>query len=280
VRAPTILLVFATACVGCTGTPIQPEFVARLGSESLSRESLSQALDGLSVEMDSTAAAQRIIDQWVTNQLLFSEALQRGIDRQPLVRAGVADAQRAVVVDALMEELYANSAGTPTEVELQAYFQANRERLKLVEPYVRVRYLVTSNASAARDAQRQLAAMDSSAHGEWEELIASISDEPDLSRTLSRSLIPETRAFSEYPTVGQAVSATRPLRTSAVLTDRGRYHIVQVLERIPAGTVPELSWISQSLRQQLHMETRKLLYARLVERLRNEALAREQLDVR
>jgi hypothetical protein len=280
VRSPGLLLVVATAYAGCTGAPIQPDFVARLGSESLSRESLSLALEGLALEMDSTAAADRVIDQWVTGQLLYSEAVRRGIDRKPEVRAGVSEAQRAVVVDALMEDLYDDPAETPSDAETQAYFEANRVRLRLVEPYVRVRYLVTGNASTARDAQRQLAAMDSSAHIEWEELLLSSSDEPDLSRTLARSLIPETRAFSEYPTVGEAVRTTRPLRTSTVLTDRGRYHVVQVLERIPAGTVPELGWIEQSLRQQLHMESRKLLYARLVERLRNEALAREQLDVR
>ncbi len=107
-----------------------------------------------------------------------------------------------------------------------------------------------------------------------------MSTDGDLSRGLSMSLVPETRAFSEYPSLEAAVIATRAGRTTPVVEDRGSYHIVTVLERIPAGTLPERAWIEESLRQQLRIESRKLLYARLVQRLRNEALAREQLQVR
>ncbi|NNE70233.1 MAG: peptidyl-prolyl cis-trans isomerase, partial [Rhodothermales bacterium] len=73
---------------------------------------------------------------------------------------------------------------------------------------------------------------------------------------------------------------TREGRTTPVIEDRGLYHIVQVVERVPAGTLPKRQWIEASLRQQLQVESRKLLYARLVQRLRNEALAREQLQIR
>jgi len=59
-----------------------------------------------------------------------------------------------------------------------------------------------------------------------------------------------------------------------------RYHVVQLVERIPIGTTPAVSLLEDQLRARIAIENRKQLYARQVQRLRNEALAREELDVR
>jgi hypothetical protein len=241
---------------------------------------LGEALEGLTVEMDSADAARHVVEQWVTNQLLLAEARRRGIDRDPQVRAHAAEAERAVVVDALLGVLYEEASDGPTEAEMQEYFERNRERLVLAEPYVRMRYLAVADIATARIARDRLARLGSDDLSGWEALVDELSTDGDLSRGLARSLVPETRAFSEYPSLAAAVIATRAGRTTPVVQDRGGFHIVSVLQRVPTGTLPERAWIEESLRQQLRIESRKLLYARLVQRLRNEALAREQLQVR
>ncbi len=275
---PGLLLVASIAA--CEGPPAPQEFAARLGSEILSTAELGEALEGLTIEMDSADAARQVVEQWVTNQLLLAEARRRGIDRDPRVRAHAAEAERAVVVDALLGVLYEESSDGPTEAEMQDYFERNRERLALAEPYVRMRYLAVGDQAAAREARSRLARLAPEDVEGWETLVEEMSTEAQLSRGLSRSLVPETRAFSEYPSLAAAVISTRVGRTTPVVQDRGSFHIVTVLERVPAGTLPERAWIEESLRQQLRIESRKLLYARLVQRLRNEALAREQLQVR
>lgn len=276
-RFGVVLLLSAAACE----RPVAlDDYAARLGSESLSEAELAAALDGLTVEMDSADAARQVVEQWVTNQLLLTEARRRGIDREPEVRANVEEAERAVLVDALLARLYQEETGEPSEAELADYFAQNQERLRLVEPYVRVRYLVLDDLQEARTARTRLNQLEVSDQAGWDAMAEEVSDEPELSRALALSLVPETRAFSEFPLVASAVQDTRAGRTSTVIGDRGGYHVVQVLERIPAGTLPERSWIESSLRQQLQIESRKLLYARLVQQLRNEALAREQLEIR
>jgi hypothetical protein len=268
------------AIQACEGPPVPQEFAARLGSEILSQDELGEALEGLTVEMDSADAARQVVEQWVTNQLLLAEARRRGIDRDPRVRAHADDAERAVVVDALLGVLFEESPNGPTEAEMQDYFERNRDRLRLAEPYVRMRYLAVDDQAAAQDARTRLARLNIDDQAGWENLVDELSTEAALSRGLAMSLVPETRAFSEYPSLASAVIATRVGRTTPAVQDRGSFHIVTVLQRVPAGTLPERAWIEESLRQQLRIESRKLLYARLVQRLRNEALAREQLQVR
>jgi hypothetical protein len=58
------------------------------------------------------------------------------------------------------------------------------------------------------------------------------------------------------------------------------FHVVQLVERIPARTIPEPAWIEDELVRRLVIQGRKQLYARQVQRLRNEALAREDLEIR
>ena len=275
-----LLSILALALAACNGSPVAEEYVVRLGSETLSRQELEDALAGVPVEFDSADASRQIVEQWVTSQLLFAEARRRGIDREPDVRASILEAERAVVVNALLEDLYAEADEGPTDEEIQEYYERNQERLRLVEPYVRLRYISTDSLEAASEARRQLVRLDTTASDAWEALVSEFADEPAVSIALAGSLVPESRAFSEFPVLGQALASTAEGRTSPVVTERGTYHVVQVIERVPAGTIPRRAWIEAPLRQQLQIESRKLLYARLVQRLRNEALAREQLDMK
>ena len=67
---------------------------------------------------------------------------------------------------------------------------------------------------------------------------------------------------------------------SPVIDDGGLFHFVQVAERRDAGAIPELSWIEEELKQRLTIESRKQMLARQVQRLRTEALAREDLEIK
>jgi hypothetical protein len=49
---------------------------------------------------------------------------------------------------------------------------------------------------------------------------------------------------------------------------------------VPAGEVPELSWIEDEVRRQVEIQSRKQMVARHVQRLRNEAQARDELEIR
>jgi hypothetical protein len=56
--------------------------------------------------------------------------------------------------------------------------------------------------------------------------------------------------------------------------------VLQLVKRAAPGTVPPLEWVEDEIHERLRIQSRKQMYARQVQRLRNEALAREALDVR
>jgi hypothetical protein len=67
--------------------------------------------------------------------------------------------------------------------------------------------------------------------------------------------------------------------TPVIETD-GLAHLLQLVDRVPAGAIPELAWIEDQVRRQLTIDARKQMYERQVQRLRTEALSRDALVIR
>ena len=56
--------------------------------------------------------------------------------------------------------------------------------------------------------------------------------------------------------------------------------MVQVLDRVPSGAVPEMTWVEDEIIRQLIIQGRKQTFARAVQNLRTVATARNVLEIR
>ena len=265
---------------GCGRGAPPSDFVARVGSQTLTREDVSRAIKTIGPTLDSAEAARRYVDQWITDELLAREADRRGLRDEPSLRKLIEESERSVVVSALIERVYAESADGASEELVQEYFNSHRDQLRLIEPYLKVRHLMLDDESKARAAQLRLAAADTSARDEWDRIVEEFAASPDLAREGSDVFTPESRLLVDLPAVREAVVGLRPGRTTPVIEADGLWHVAQLVERVRAGTVPRLAWIRDTLRQRVEIEARKQMYTRLVQDLRNEALARQDLEIR
>lgn len=282
IRPASRLLVFlaAVALAGCGGEPEQTGFVARVGDRYLTVDELGQAVSSDRHGLDSAEVARRYIEQWTNSELLVAEAIRRGLRGDPVVRNRVEESERSILISALVDQLYANSLTEPSPGEVRAYFESHRDQLGLLEPYVRVRYLQLTNRDSAAVAARDLASIDTSDTATWNALAERFSVDPAAVRDLAGTYAAETRLMADLPRVREFVHRLSPGRVSPVIEDGGLYHVVQVVDRVPAGTLPRMEWIEPILIQRLQIEGRKQLFARMVQDLRNEATARDLLEVR
>lgn len=150
--------------------------------------------------MDSTEASQQVIEQWITNQLLYQEALRRGLRNDPEVQRLLEENERSVLISALLERLYqeeeAGEEGQPGPAEVQAYYERYKEQLRLREPYVRVRYLHTTREEDARTVHRTLREATAVSDSLWEALVDRYADNPEEARLLASRYFPESRLFT------------------------------------------------------------------------------------
>lgn len=276
------LLGLALLSVACRQPEREPEFVARVGDHYLTRDELRSALAILPAVGDSTEARQQIVEQWVTNELLYRAANQEDLRRDPEVRRLLEQNERSVLIGAYLSRVFDEEPATPSRSDIEAYFQQHQEQLRLREPYVRIHYLTLGDPDSARVAFDTLSA--SVEHGTvdstWSLMARRFSMDPEGSEELASSFLALSQVFPERPAIHDRMAGLRPGNVTPPFESGGRFHVIHLAERAEPGTLPRLEWVEEELKRKLDIEARKQLYARQVQRLRNEALASEDLEIR
>ena len=285
--APSALALAAFAAlllvsVGCGGNEQRPDYVARVDDQYLTAAELDEALQTMPPRLDTADARKQVIEQWITNALLFEEATRRGLRSSEEVRRQLEESERSVMASALLSLMYEEEQAEPTPAEIQSYFERNKELFRIREPFVRVRHLAHADRDTAVAARQELIALARSTNPDslWQLTAARFSDDVSGSLDLSATHLPQSHLFSNQPELHGAMVDLRPGETSAVIPFADAYHVVQVVDRAQPGSLPEIEWVEDELRRRLVIQSRKQIYASQVQRLRNEALAREDLEIR
>ncbi len=279
---PTAWLLLAAALLsGCRPQSQSADFVARVGNAMLLQSDLDTALEGIHAGLDTAYAKAQVINQWVENELLYQEALRLKLGLSEPVRQQLRDAERAVLIDALVAPLYAESCNNLTEQDLAAYYETYKERLSTLEPYVLVQFIEAVRRDSALTVQRLMrGAADEDAMTLFDSLLLRYAIDPELSRSLASNYWPESRLFTGRPRVRQAMQALTPSGDGRVFAADSLHFYLRVADRLPTGTVPELAWVEEQVRMHCAIDLRKQLYDRLVQRLRAEAVTRGTLAVK
>ncbi len=279
----TVVAVLAGFLAACNGEEQPETYVARLGNQYLMQEEVDAALRTMPPYRDSLAAYEQYVSRWVTNQLLVQEARDRNLADDPDVIRRLKENEQSVLISKLLDQVY-DLTPEASSSDVRTYFEQNRERLRLREPYLRVRYFGASDSLLAVDVRERMLDVSNESRSVqdsiWISLVQEHADEPDVCLALSTNYLPSIRLFSSRTGLRAAVMSLGPGDFTDILFDNGTFHIVQFVERIPEGTLPELAWVEPEIRQRLLIQSRKQMYADQVERLRNEALAREALEIR
>lgn len=280
--AAALTLVLAFIVVGCGGGEARPEYVARVNDQFLTSEEVEKALRSMPARLDSSDARNQVIEQWITNALLSEEASRRGLGNSEEVRRLLQESKRSIMASALLSVLYEEENAQPTPAELQSYFDRNVELFRLREPFVRVRHLSAADRDSALSARAAMMRLDASTSSDslWRNVAQRFAEDEAASTYLGASHVALARLFSSDTELHEVVRRLRPGETSAVVATSDRFHVVQLVERAEPGSLPELAWVEEELRRRMVVQGRKQIYARQVQKLRNEALVRDDLEVR
>ncbi|MGB3541412.1 peptidyl-prolyl cis-trans isomerase [Rubrivirga sp.] len=277
------LLLFAltlTACGDAEPAVLEGDVVARVGDAVLTESDLEDAIGSAPSGLDSLTARSHVVEQWVQRELLVQEARAQGLDQDPGVQRLLDESERATLEAAALDAYFAQSPAEPTEADLEDYYAVNGDALALREPYVRLRHLRITNgrATEARDALAR--ALTSEYPDSLFVLIArEFTDDPDGAVALASEYVPEGRIRALDEALGLRV-ASLPAGAQVVAVPVGAsVHVVQVVDRVPAGTVPPLSMVRDELSERIAIRNRREAEARLLQQLRSEAQARGQLEL-
>lgn len=266
---------------GCRSSEQPDDYVARVSDAYLTEAEIREKIAEYSALRDTASARKHIIDNWVTDQLLYREARRQDVARDSAVRARLEEVRRSVLIEGLIRDLK-EDVPPPSETSVQTYYQRHQEQLRLQEPFLRVYYLVTPDRGTLASIRARLTTADDSAAVDSirRDAVDRIDRNSQRSRKLSDSYLPLSRLQRELPSGLLDPGNLESGALSPIVENNGAFHLVQIIDRMEEGTLPPLEHVHDKILQQLMIQEKKLMYTREVQRLRTRARADNTIEIR
>jgi peptidylprolyl isomerase len=258
---------FALACALAAAPAWSQEAVGRMGSIVITAAELKGLLDAQPPEArQALAASPDALEQSVRTELIrravAAEAQGRGWDKRPEVAARVARAREEVIVTTYVNELARPPADYPSNADVLAFYESNRDKLQVPKRYhVAQIYVKRPAEKPAADAAAKkvadLAAKARAPGADFAALAKAGSEHESAAAGGDVGWLPETQTI---PEIRPVLAKLAKGQVSDVVPSAQGWHILKLIDVADAGTAP-----LESVRPQI-VNTLRLQRARELER--------------
>ncbi|MGM0507015.1 MAG: peptidyl-prolyl cis-trans isomerase [Bacteroidota bacterium] len=250
IQFATIALLLLLSSCGQSGSRDGDRILARVGNETLTEGDLDILYSGSEDSTIGDEQLEREIDRWMERTLVKQEAEKAGFLNDPLFQRRMERVQTRFIADEYLQTLLESTDEvTVTDQEAQDYFQANRDRFELEEPYVRFRHLTAPTRREAVEARQAL--MDGQS---WEEVARQYSVNAEERIQHAEQTIPRSRALSRYEILQDFLDVIGITEISPIQLSNGQYHFIQLMEERAAGESPDIQWLIEEIKTWLQRE--------------------------
>jgi peptidyl-prolyl cis-trans isomerase C len=243
--------------------------LVRINNVSISLEefrqmSEKQPLEGKMRLLNEKGLRDFLDNYVITREVLYQEGKQKGLGKNKEIVAKVEDFKRAMVIEALLEEVL-KGKGEVSESEIQKYYKENEDRF--TEPReIKIRHIVVNSEPVLKEVLTKLA------RGESLEKLASTynvdksrEDGGDLGYIRRGQLAPSFAQFEEA-----AFSLRKKGEISEVVKTPFGYHLIQLAERRGTALRP-FDQVKEKIRFFLQEKKRQDAYLEYVKETKSRA---------
>jgi peptidyl-prolyl cis-trans isomerase C len=243
--------------------------LVRINNVSISLEefrqmSEKQPLEGKMRLLNEKGLRDFLDNYVITREVLYQEGKQKGLDKNKEIVVKVEDFKRAMVIEALLEEVL-KGKGEVSESEIQKYYKENEDRF--TEPReIKIRHIVVNSEPVLKEVLTKLA------RGESFEKLASTynvdksrEDGGDLGYIRRGQLAPSFAQFEEA-----AFSLRKKGEISEVVKTPFGYHLIQLAERRGTALRP-FDQVKEKIRFFLQEKKRQDAYLEYVKETKSRA---------
>ncbi|MGD1043929.1 MAG: peptidyl-prolyl cis-trans isomerase [Bacteroidota bacterium] len=252
-----IVLLVITA-IGCSKNTPDKTPVARIDNQTLALEEIRTHID--TTREPSQAQIQQYIQRWLTEESLYREAIDRGLDRSDEMNQKMEDVRRQLAINTLLEkEVYSQQTSTFSTQDIRQYYDTHIKEFNVMHDMALVSFALFKNRDAATEF-RNLVLKGTPWHSAINQKAQSIVMRVDSSYQTQVTLMP-----AELWRV--ASKSTNRELSFPISTDNG-YYILVVWKFIKQGQTADVSLVEQEIRGRLTVERRRQMYSQLVQNLR------------
>lgn len=254
-----------TVLPGCQ-KPQQPRTpVARIDTETLTLEEIRSRFD--SSRGVSPAQVHEYIQRWLTNELLYQEAVRRGLDQTDDLELRLADMRRQLAINALLEqEIYTTKTQESPEQEIRDYYEQHRREFTVSKDVALISMMLFRERDPANSFRTRVLRGTP-----WDDARDQVLSDPQQSPLLITHI--DSAYYSEStlfpPELWRIVSSAAKQEPSfPVRTDDG-FYVVTVWRFTKHGDVPDIAYVKDEIKSRLAISRRQEAMDRLLENLRS-----------
>jgi hypothetical protein len=253
-----ILAAIIFAVSGCSKNEPGKTPVARLDNKTLVLEEIQAHMDTSHVL--SHVQIQQYVQQWLTEESLYREAVERGLDRSDEMNRKMEEVRRQLAINALLDkEVYSQQLIDFSKGEIQQYYNAHKKEFDLVDDAALISYALFRDRNKATEF-RNIVLKGTSWSNALVQQRSSVLMSVDSSYQTKSTLLPV-----ELWRVAVRSAMREP--SFPISTDNG-YYILIVWKYARQGQTAELPMVEQEIIGRLTVEKRRQLFEQLIENLR------------
>ena len=267
-------LLTALVLAGCSRSVTHRQFVARVDNAELSSDEIASARDSLRA---TAGQSQEYVNEWIVNELLYQEAMRRGMAETPGIRRDLEAARKHLMIAALLErEVYGPDSAGADEAAVDSFYRVSGSALALREDIVNASYALFSERDAANAFRSRVLRGTP-----WPDAVLQCQRDsamrPLLLQTAARQYFSQSTLFPEE--LWKLARTLGKEEVSFVLKTNAGYYVLQSHGLKRQGEIPDLDYVRGEIRDRLQIEQRRTRYDRLIADLRTRHSVELRTDI-
>lgn len=238
-------------------------YLAKVGSVKITSADLERDIKNLpefaQKLFEGTAGREKFLDEMIKKELLYQEAVKRGLDKDPEFLHKLEEFKKLTLIGQLLEKEIEAKAKV-TDQDVKDYYEKHKEELSSISQIRASHILVKSEGEAKKIIERVKKGEDFAAIAKKNSIDpGSAKNGGDLGYFSSGQMVPEFEAAAAKLKKGEISS--EPVKT------KFGYHIIKVTDR-KTGDAVEFEKIKNVLFQRISAERQKEFFDSYIENLK------------
>lgn len=231
----TLIALFLINFSGCREETEDIDYVARVNNSYLTRDELAFLVD---TTFTSEARKNEIITKWIYRELLYQQAEKEGILKSKEFTRSISQSERELAGAFLLSNLFQNESVDIKSDEIKVYYDKNPGEFRLpFEAFI-------LNTAEFIDEDKAIQFRSMAVESDWTKALKQFNSDQSIISQKSTQLY-LTYELNPAP-LARLVHLLYPLEISiAISTKPGYYSVVQLIEKLPAGSVPAFEYVKQ-----------------------------------
>jgi peptidyl-prolyl cis-trans isomerase C len=239
--------------------PLGPNEIARVGKWVLTQDEFQERLNAIKeavpdFQQDDAQAKAMILEELLRQELIYQDAMKKGIAKDKDIVAAVEEFSRQLVVRQALAEAVKNI--TATEEEIKAFYDENKDALKEPGDW-RIREIVVEDQATAEQIRNEIIAGAD---------FAEKARERSKAETASNGGDLGFISQPTFPTMGEALAGMNEGDITPVFAGPNGFYIMKVEEQ-RTGRQLELDEIKGDIEQAVIMQKQQESIAQYIQKL-------------